>query len=401
MGMKLRSLAYLALVVSLFGLTACSSKSSSSSSTTSGTGILYLTAQGNATISAFSVNLSSGGLGGPGSSLGTGAVPFAIAVSSAVNALFVSNSGANNLSSYTVNSDGSLTAVSGTTATGATPMGVAIDPAGKFLFVANQGTFQDPTSGTISAFSIQGTTLTLVKGSPFPTEMPGDTTGSGPVSVAVSASGKYVYAANQFANTVAAFSVDSASGALTRLGASPYSVGTSPSGLVISPNGGFLYVANTGSSNVSAFAVCDVIVTSCTNVNSPDGSLTPVSGSPFPAGGGPVAIAFDPAFSFAYVLDKQSDQVSEYSYGSGSGVLTPLSPATISTGATPTSIAVRSGATGTNIGNTTTNPTDFVYVANNGANTVSIFTLNTTTGLLNVSGMPFTTFDNPSALVVK
>ena len=62
------------------------------------------------------------------------------------------------------------------------------------------------------------------------------------------------------------------------------------------------------------------------------------------------------------------------------------------------SIAVRVGATGSNIGNTTTNPTDWVYVANSGASTISIYTLTTTTGLLNVSGLPYTTFGQPSAL---
>ena len=195
--------------------------------------------------------------------------------------------------------------------------------------------------------------------------------------------------------------MNSTTGALTRLGASPYTVGTSPSGLAISPNGGFLYVANTGSNNVSAYAICDTVVTSCANVNSPDGTLTAVSGSPFPAGGGPITIAFDPAFSFVYVLDKQSFEVSQYSFGPNNGVLTPLSPPSISTGTTPVSIAITSGATGTDIGNTLTNPTDYVYVANNGASTLSVFTLDTTTGLLNILGTPFTTFGNPSAVAAR
>jgi len=398
MGMKFCFLAYVLLPISLFCLAACSSINNSS---TTGTGVLYVTAQANTTVSAYVVTESSGALSSNGQSLGTGSVPSAITITPSGNALFVANSGANSISSYTINSDGSLTGVTGNTATGANPMGAAIDPAGKFLFVANQGTFHDPKSGTISVFTIQGTTLTQVTGSPFATEMPGELTGSGPVSVAVSATGNYVYAANQFDDTVAAFSVNTSSGVLKALGASPYNVGTSPSGLGISPNGGFLYVANTGSDNVSAFAICDAIVTSCSNVNAPDGSLTPVSGSPFPAGGGPVAIAFDPAFTFVYVVDKQSYQVSQYSYGTGSGVLSPLSPPAISTGTTPVSIAVRSGATGTNIGNTLTNPTDYVFVANNGASTISAYTLTTTTGLLNVAGTPFTTFSNPSAVAVK
>ena len=395
--MKFRFLQRVALPLLLLGLMACSG--SNSSFTGGGAGLLFVTAQANTTVSAFTVNLSNGLLSADGTSVGTGAVPSAIAVTPIANVLFVANSGADSISSYTVNSDGSLTAASGTAATGKTPMGLALDPTGKFLFAANQG------SSNVSAFSISGSSLTVVPGSPFTTIPVGLSYPNGtlPAAVAVSNSGKFLYVANQLANFVSAFSINSTSGALTPLGVAFYNVGTAPSGLGISPNGGFLYVLNAGadSNNINVFAICDNVINSCTDVNSPDGTLTPVAGSPFPAGLGPVAITFDPNFNFAYVVDKQSNTVSQYSYGTGSWVLTALSPGTISTGSTPVSIALRVGATGTNIGNTITNPTDWVYVANIGSGTISIFTLTTTTGLLNVSGMPFTTFGQTSALAVK
>jgi len=392
--MKFRFLGYVLLPVLLFCLAACSSNNST---TATGTGVLYVTAQGNTTVSAFSVDLNSGALSAIGRSIGTGAVPSAIAVTPAINALFVANSGGNSISSYTINTDGSLTAARATLA-GKTPVGLAIDPAGKFLFVANQ------VSSNISVFSISGSGLTPVPGSPFTTVPAGFSYPNGtlPVAVAVSSSGKFLYVANQLANFVSAFSI-SASGKLIALGVPFYNVGTSPSALAITPNGGFLYVANAGanSNDISAFAICDAVVTSCGNVNKPDGTLTQITGSPFPAGLGPVAIAIDPNFNFVYVVDKGSNQVSQYAFGIGSGVLTPLNPGTISTGATPVSIAIRPGATGSNLGNTTTNPTDYVYVANNGAGTVSTFTLATSTGLLNVSGTPFTTFAQTSAVAAK
>jgi 6-phosphogluconolactonase len=397
MRMKFRFLQHVLLPVLLLCLMACSSNSSSVASG-GGSGLLFVTAQANSTVSAFVVNISTGGISANGVSLATGAVPSAIAIAPTINALFVANSGSNNVSSYTVNSDGSLTVVSGTAPTGTTPMGLAIDPAGKFLFVANQG------SSNISVFSISGTTLKAVPGSPFTTIPVGLSYPNGtlPVAVAVSASGNFLYVANQLANFVSVFKVGS-SGALTASGVPFYLTGQSPSGLGITPSGGFLYVANAGanSNDISAFAICDAVVTSCTNPNSPDGTLTQVAGSPFPAGLGPVGIVFDPNFNFAYTVDKGSNTISQFSIGTGDGVLTPLSPPTISTGATPVSIALRVGATGTDIGNTTTNPTDYVYVANNGAGTVSIFTLTTSTGLLNVSGTPFTTFGQTSAVATK
>jgi 6-phosphogluconolactonase len=399
MGMKFRFLQHVLLPVLLVCLMACGGNNSAVNN--GGAGLLFVTAQANTTISAFVVNLTNGALTSNGNSVGTGAAPSAIAITPSISALFVANSGANSVSTYTISSFGGLVAVSGTTTVGTTPMGLAVDPAGKFLFVANQG------SSNVSVFSINGTTLTPVPGSPFTTVPVGLSYPDGtlPTAVAVSNSGNFLYVANRLANFVSAFAINSTTGALTPLGIPYYSepLGTSPSGLGIQPNGGFLYVMNSGanSNNISVFAICDVVVTSCTNPNTPDGTLTEVSGSPFPAGLGPVAITFDPNFIFAYVVDKGSNSVSQYSYGTGNGVLTPLSPATISTGLTPVSIALRVGATGTNIGNTTTNPTDWVYVANSGAGTISIFTLNTTTGLLNVSGMPYTTFGQTSALAAR
>ena len=393
--MKFRFLGYALLPVLLFCLTACSNNNAAIAS---GSGVLYLTAQGNSTVSSFSLNLGSGALSAIGSIIPTGSVPSAIAVTPSVNALFVANSGSNSISSYTINSDGSLTAASGTTPTGTTPTALAVDPAGKFLFVANQG------SSSVSAFSISGAALTAVSGSPFTTIPVGLSYPNGtlPSGVIVSASGKFLYVANELANFVSAFSVNS-SGALKPLPVPFYNTGLGPVGLAIPPNGGFLYVANSGanSDNISAFAICDAVVTSCTDVNNPDGTLTEVRGSPFPAGLGPVAIAFDPAFSFAYVVDEGSNRISQYSYSTGTGVLTPLSPGTISTGTSPVSIAVRSGATGTNVGSTITNPTDYVYVANYGAGTVSTYTLTTTSGLLTVVGTPFITAGQTSAVAAR
>ncbi len=399
MGMKVRFLQHVLLPVLLLCLMACGGNNSAVNS--GGAGLLFVTAQANTTVSAFVVNLTNGALTANGNSVGTGAVPSAIAITPTIDTLFVANSGANSISAYTIDSFGGLTAASGTTNTGTTPVGLAIDPGGKFLFVANQG------SSSVSVFSIDGTTLTAVPGSPFTTIPVGFSYPNGtlPTAVAVSNSGNFLYVANQLANFVSAFAINSTSGALTPLGVPFYSepLGTSPSGLGIQPNGGFLYVMNAGanSNNISVFAICDNVLTSCTNPNNPDGTLTEIAGSPFPAGLGPVAITFDPNFIFAYVVDKGSNTVSQYSYGTGNGVLTPLSPATISTGLTPVSIALRVGATGTNIGNTTTNPTDWVYVANSGAGTISIYTLSTTTGLLDVSGMPFTTFGQTSALAAR
>jgi 6-phosphogluconolactonase len=391
--MRIRILSAL-LAMSLCGSLACTSRSTTAA-TTINTAVLYLASQGSASIQVYTGTTSNGVISPDGNPLPTGGMPFAIAITPSLNALFVDNNASDTISAYTVNSDGSLTAASGTAKTGTMPKGMAIDPAGKYLFVANQG------SSNISVFSISGTTLTEVSGSPFTTIPPGSTVATLPTAVAVSATGNFLYVANNFTETVSVYSIGS-SGALTPLGPPPYTVGIAPSGLAIPPGGGFLYVANSGSNNVSAFAICDKVTTSCASPSSPDGTLTPVAGSPFSAGIGPVAIAADPSFNFLYVLDKQSSDVSEYSYSPGSGVLSALSTPSVSTGLTPFSFVIISGTTGTNVGNTLTNPTDFVYVANNGASTVSAFTLNTTSGVLTPLGTATAvTGGNPSAVAAN
>jgi len=387
MGMKVRLIAAI-LALALCGLVACSSRSLTQSQ--SGTATVYLATQGNSEISSYTVALSNGALSAVGAILSTGTTPVAITIPPSVSAMFVANTGSNDITSYSI-SNASLTAGS-TTATGGTlPVGLTTDPAGKFLFVANQA------SSNISVFSINGTALTKVPGSPFTTIPVGTTFSTAPVAVVVSPSGQWLYVANQGSNDISVFSIAS-SGALTMVTPPPYTTGLGPNGLAITPNGGFLYVANTGSNNVSAFAICDKVVTSCANPNAPDGTLHEVTGSPFPAGEGPIAVAADQSFAFLYVLDKGSNQISQYSYGTGTGVLSVLSPGAVATGQTPVSFVIIAGASGTSAGNTTTNPADYIFVANNGASTLSGFTLNTTTGQLTTLGLALTVSENPSAV---
>jgi len=395
--MKFRVLAGLILLLVAALAISCSSRSTSN--TSSGSGFLFVTTQGNLTLTSYGIALSSGAISGI-TAIATGTNPAAIAVTPGMDALFVSNSGGNFVTSYQLNSDGSLV-VGANYKTGITPIGLTVDPSGKFLFVANQG------SNNLSVFSISGTTLTPVKNSPF-ASVPGSTVATGPVSVAVPPAGNYLYVANQFTDSISAFAYDGTSGGLTALGESPYPACTAtqssspvciaPVAVAISQNGQFLLVANQGSNNVTSFALCVVTSATCSN---PNGTMTQV-GAPVTAGEQPVAIAVDPNFDFVYVADYASNQVSQYAFGPGNGVLTPLSNPTISTGTSPVSIAVRSGQTGTAVGNTSTNPTDYVYVANIGGTSLSIYTLATATGQLSTLGSPYVTSGGqPSAVLAK
>lgn len=122
-----------------------------------------------------------------------------------------------------------------------------------------------------------------------------------------------------------------------------------------------LYAVGPSSPNVTIFTV------------SSSGQLTLTSDS-VGTGSAPVAIALDPLLRFAYVVDSAGGigpgSVSQYTLNAGSGALAAATPSTTAfTGVNPTTIAVDS--TGT-----------FVFVANKGSNSISVFTIDQTGGTL-------------------
>ncbi len=398
MGMKFACLTSLLILIGL-GLISCSS-----SAVVAGTGFLYVTTQGNASISVWGIDLGSGVITTNNNATPTGNA--AVAIAQTASATFVANRADNTISGYTLNSDGTVAAASPATTPActnpaplvacSTPVAMAIDPAGAFMYVANQGEFADPASGAISVFGVQGAALTA-SGSPVSTATPGVITGTGPSSLVITSNGNYLYVANQFTNSVSAYSINA--GVLTLVPGSPYAVGTSPSAVTLTPDGTILFVANEGSNDISAFTACTTANLTCVT---PTGQLTPVQGSPFSAGLGPVAMATesDPQGEYLYVADYNSSEVSEYKVATQTGVLTALSTPSISTGANPTSIAIRDGD---NTVLSTGGTSYFVYTSNATAGTISSFIYDTTSGVLGLvgSGTTTTTFGQPSALAVR
>ncbi len=357
---------------------------------------MFVATQGDSSVSAYTIDLTAGTLTANGESVATGSVPSAMILAPSGTALFVANSSTQRSFSayYASKSDGTLRPAASTPTGGITPLSMAMDSGGHFLFVANQGLQCDPASGTISVFAIQDATLTGCQAPLFARRRHLSSSGTGPSGVAVTPDGKFLYVSNQFDNTVTTFSVD-ASGVLTRGLVVP--VGTSPSALAITPNGGFLYVAN--SSTVSGFAICNQVVTSCNDPTAPDGTLTAITGSPFSAGLGPTSIVVAPSGKFLFVVDRLSNQISEYKIATGTGVLTANSQATISTASNPVWAAIRVGTT---TDATTGGTTDYLYVAELGASSLSIYTFDSTVGTLGRVGPPITIDGGqPSALAAE
>jgi DNA-binding beta-propeller fold protein YncE len=394
MRMKCRFVASL-LAGSLLILTSCSNKPPTSASPASGSGFLWVAASGNNTISAFTLNLATGNPTQDSDSIDGGLAPGAIVITPDGSTIFLASkspdsSGNYDISSYSVNSNGTLAPGSNTALNGAiTPVSMTLDPSGKILFVVNQG------SDNISVLSVNGTTLTEVAGSPFSDVDPNNPAmRPGPTSIAATPAGAYLYVANQLTNTVSAFQYDS-TGALSPLSPFIYQAGTNPTGVAISRNvqvnsqstlPHFLYVANSGSNNVSGFSICDVVSANCLN---PTGRLTQLSDSPYPAGINPVYIAVNPVYNGVYVVDQGSNEISMFKWSTSTGSLTVLSPPSVSTGAGPTWAQVHPDGV-------------WVYVINSGASSVSIYSVGAASPLLGpLSTGPFQVSPQPSALQLR
>lgn len=326
---------------------------------------MYVATQSSAQVWGYLANFNNGSLSAiTGSPFAAQAAATAIVLDPAKTFAYVADSApTNQIERFSIGTDGSLTAVSGTTPTGNNPVALAIDPGGKFLFVANQ------VSNTVSVFSIgSDAALTEVPQSPFPV--------TDPVALAVPSTGKFLYVADQLDSVIDIFSFDSA-GKLTAIGLPiVLTSGTSPSAIAINPAGSFLYVTNAQTNNVSAFT----IATSGTTA----GDLTPISGSPFPAGGfRPVAATIDPSGQYLYVVDQDSNQVSGFRIAAVTGKLTPVPNSPYNTGAFPTFVAV--------------SPSNkYVYVSNGGGASISGYSINAASGQLTPVAATTTTGSSPA-----
>jgi 6-phosphogluconolactonase (cycloisomerase 2 family) len=235
---------------------------------------------------------------------------------------YATNLGSNTVSAFAVSgADGSLTpAGAGSFPTGAQPFGVASDPRGRFVYVSNG---QNPLTGTyeqsISGFTVNvDGTLAGMTGSPFPA-------GRGTTGLTVESSGRFLYAANFYDQSLSAYTLDPSTGALTEIAGSPFPTGIEPVSVVADPGGRFLYVANqNGNCNNPVTANCSITEF---RINPNDGSLTEI-GRATQGGVEPSGLAADATGQFLYLANQTLGVLSAYSINAIDGTLTYLNSTT-------------------------------------------------------------------------
>jgi 6-phosphogluconolactonase len=232
----------------------------------------------------------------------------------------------------------------------------------QFLYVSVPRGCQNQPSQIIG-YSLDQTTgaATPIPGMPF--IMRARATPNG---MAAGPNGNVLYVADA-QGYVDAFSVNQKTGGLRRLKGSPYSAGTTYE-LVVDPSGKFLYASDYDvPGGVFAF-----------NIN-PDGSLTPVPGSPFlvpgPTGSDYQPVGIVDTGKYVYIALSNSNQIAGFSVNSTTGALTPLTGSPFATGNGPVFLA-RTGK--------------YLYTENQLDGTISGFVIDERSGALTpVEGSPF------------
>jgi 6-phosphogluconolactonase len=232
---------------------------------------------------------------------------------------------------------------------------MAVDPGEQFLYAS------DFDSGGVRVYSIAPTTgaLTEVAGSPF--FSPNLTGNGGPVSVSVD--GKLVFFSDATGDVTTFFA---SAGVLTPSATSITDM-NQPNQFAVDLAGQFLYVADLSDFGQAQFSVF--------SINHATGALTPASGSPFlfQSNSGTYGIALSPAANFLYASLSNAAGVDALSVNTNNGSLALVAGSPWQAQFAPKSLAIDPKGR-------------FLYVAVTGVGSIFAFTINSTTGALSQVG---------------
>ncbi len=263
----------------------------------------YITSTVDNTLSAYSVN-TDGTFATPPQSVPTQVSPFSLSMAPWGSNLLLASSGASNatLEAYPLTPTG----VPGTPASfgnATTAGGVVIDPSEQWAFET------DSANNVVSTFKRLGANWSLlsylVNGSTVTTFA----TGAAPGPMAIDASGRFLYVANQGANSISAYQYFGTSPELLESTGSPFAIGARPIALTTDFSDTYLYVT-CGDQTLRVYGI-DYFS---------GGPVTQMA--TIKLGAQPVGVAVVPTGRFVYTAD--SGSVSAFSVDVRSGVLTSI-----------------------------------------------------------------------------
>ena len=247
--------------------------------------------------------------------------PAYVSLDATGHTLFVANYTGATVAAFAIKSDGSIgdrTAYITYTGHGADPVrqpqphphSIRVDPSNRFVLVPDLGLDE------VHIYRFDASAGTLTPNDPPFAQAPPAT---GPRHMIFSPSGHFAYLLSEMANTVTLFSWDATHGTLTeaqRVSTLPdgYAEPSTAAELRLDPSGRFLYASNRGANTLAVFSV-----------NADTGQLTPVE-QVSTEGKFPRNFDFDPSGHWLIVANHDSENVSVFAIDSATGKLTLHQP---------------------------------------------------------------------------
>lgn len=251
------------------------------------------------------------------------------------------------ISTYAMNpNNGQLISSGITTTTRVYTNNLAVTPSGKYLYAANQ------LGDCLLMYSISS-----INGQLIPLNPSCQSAESNPYAIAIDPSGRYLYTDTIAGNNSAAIAYSIEPTGLLLLNTTPASTGLNSRGIVVDATGKYLYVVSSSGNTIFLYSI-----------NSNTGGLFPLSPeSTIATGNAPYAIAADPTGNYIYVTNSVDNTILSFQE-SENGNLTPIgSP--VATGNDPVSLAVTPSG-------------KFAYAVNFRGNSVSMYIVNPQNGIL-------------------
>lgn len=273
----------------------------------------------------------------------------------------------------------------------------------RFLFVTNSAPSQ------VAIFSVDAATGVIALSDTL-------TTATTAEDILIHPNGNFAYILNSTGNSINEYNLDVNNGNLTAIGSQVVLTGVgNPAEFGIDASGNFIYVSHDASNQVEHVTV-----------NSSSGRIAP---GPLSATGAlPRRVAISPNNLFAYAPTTNDGTLNQFAIAGATGILTPLTPATVTVPFTGANIVIRADgsfaylavrsssfvqaltvdATTGQLALLGTTPTGispeaicitpdgkFVYTANDNTNNLSMFVSDATTGTLSSAGAELATGTGP------
>jgi 6-phosphogluconolactonase (cycloisomerase 2 family) len=273
---------------------------------------LYLADGG---VSGYAINGVSGALTPtPNSPYIAGDTPIALRVSPSGKFLYVANHYGYDISIFTIDSTTGALTLSSTVSLGSTlePWDLEINDAGTFLYVTSEDysqAFNGILKSYLGMYAIDSNTgdLSPIKGSPLTFSQ----VGIANLAIRPTSSVLYVYVGGN----ILAYNVNSSTGTLTPLAASPVLTNVTFEPFTFTPDGA-LALAATVDFNTSARTIAVY------RIDPNSGAWNQVPNSPFAAGAGADSIVVEPTGRFVYLVGASGIDV--YTLANSTGSLTPI-----------------------------------------------------------------------------